>query len=201
MINAHSPKLDVIKLTGEEKFSHEGKELGFDALAFWRWSVSDIASNATRGILAEFIVAQALGIEIDVRNEWDDYDLTTKDGIKIEVKSSAYIQTWAQEKDTSPQFDISLRTHITLPGTGRYITKDNPSRIADVYIFALMKGKITKTNEPLNLDHWEFYVVKKEILDEHRGNKKKISLEQIKKIDIKGVSFDALRDTLKQVTA
>ena len=80
MLNTPSPKLKVVKLSGEEQITFNGNELEFDTLDFWRWSASDLASNALRGVFAEFIVAKALGIETTVRNQWDDFDLITKDG-------------------------------------------------------------------------------------------------------------------------
>lgn len=92
--------LDRIKATlktGQEKLIYNEKELHFSLLDFWRWSVSDILSNATRGRFAEFIVATAASIDIkQVRDEWGAFDLITPDGIKIEVKSAAYVQSWFQ---------------------------------------------------------------------------------------------------------
>jgi len=65
---------------------------------FWKLSVSDLLSNTTRGTLAEFIVAMAMDIDLsNFREEWDAYDLETKNGIKIEVKTSAYLQSWFQK--------------------------------------------------------------------------------------------------------
>ena len=84
--------------TGNESFQADGQNLGFDLLSFWRWSCSDLVSNATRGRLAEFIVAKALGISTDcVRDEWGAYDLTMGH-IKVEVKSAAFVQSWHQDK-------------------------------------------------------------------------------------------------------
>lgn len=80
--------------TGSEVFHASRQALGFALHDFWRWSVSDLVSNATRGRLAEFIVASALGISSDVRDEWSPYDLLSPEGLKIEVKSAAYIQSW-----------------------------------------------------------------------------------------------------------
>jgi hypothetical protein len=56
-----SDKLEELTITpksGEEQFHVEGEPAGFNLLSFWKWSVSDLVSNATRGILAEYIVAQ-----------------------------------------------------------------------------------------------------------------------------------------------
>ena len=93
--------------TGTEVLSYNGVNTKYSLLDFWRWSVSDILSNATRGRFAEFIVGTAIGLNPeDLRDEWDAYDLTTVDGIKIEVKSAAYIQTWNQKKISNISFSI-----------------------------------------------------------------------------------------------
>jgi hypothetical protein len=94
------PAMKAVRKTGQERFTLAGEPKELTLLNFWRWSVSDLVSNATRGRLAEFIVASALGVECDVRAEWDAYDLTTTEGINVEVKSAAYIQIWAQNTDS-----------------------------------------------------------------------------------------------------
>ena len=92
--------LQANRKSGKERLHDDGKDLGCDLLSFWQWSVSDLVSNATRGVLAEYIVARALGIPVDtkVRNEWSAYDLKTPDGVTVQVKSAAYIQSWAQKQ-------------------------------------------------------------------------------------------------------
>jgi len=86
-------KLKAIKAipkTGVEKISFENIETKYSFLNFWQWSVSDILSNTTRGCFAEFIVGTAIDLDVrNLRNEWDAYDLTTNDGIKIEIKSAS----------------------------------------------------------------------------------------------------------------
>jgi len=81
-------------ITGSEEFNNGGLKLPASLLDFWKWSSSDLLSNALRGVLTEFIVAMALGISIDKpREEWAAYDLVTNDGIKVEVKSAVYVQS------------------------------------------------------------------------------------------------------------
>ena len=100
-------QIALTQKTGEEALTNNGFKTPYNLLDFWRWSVSDILSNATRGRLAEFIVGTAMNINNEiVRKEWDAYDLKTKDGIKIEVKSSSYIQTWSQKKFSNIIFSI-----------------------------------------------------------------------------------------------
>ena len=101
------PQLLASRKTGLEHFRSGREPLPFDLLGFWQWSASDLASNALRGRLAEFLVAQALGVSHGVRAEWDAYDLRSQDGITVEVKSAAYFQTWAQSAPSKIGFDIA----------------------------------------------------------------------------------------------
>jgi hypothetical protein len=106
------PPLVVNRKTGAEPFRLGPTALGFDLLSFWQWSASDLVSNALRGRLAEFLVAQALGIADGIRAEWDAYDLRTRQGHTLEVKSAAYLQTWKQKgkRTVVPSVSLMRRT-------------------------------------------------------------------------------------------
>lgn len=67
---------------------------------FWRFALSDLRMNNTRGYLAEFIVARAVGATT-TRVEWDSYDVLAPSGARIEVKSSAYLQVWDHRESCS----------------------------------------------------------------------------------------------------
>jgi hypothetical protein len=92
-------KVEVKLKSGAEPFVSSGKHINYTLHDFWRWNESDLLSNATRGVLAEFLVATAIGIDIrKCREEWAAYDLETPEGIKIEVKSAAYFANMVSEK-------------------------------------------------------------------------------------------------------
>src|SRR6266852_730261 len=99
-----------MRKTGAEPFRTGGIGLGFTLLDFWQWAASDLVGNTTRGRLAEFIVARALGLGItDLRNEWESFDLVTPSNLKVEVKSAAYIQSWFQKSHSNICFVVSTR--------------------------------------------------------------------------------------------
>ena len=100
------PLIKAERKLGSEKLHEDSSETGIALLEFWQWSASDLSSNATRGLLAEFIVAKALGSRQEVRAEWDSYDVLSQDGIKVEVKSAAYIQSWHQRALSRISFGI-----------------------------------------------------------------------------------------------
>lgn len=173
--------------TGLEKFVNQDKQLQASLLDFWQWSSSDLLSNALRGVLAEFIVAMALGISIDKpREEWAAYDLVTKDGIKVEVKSAAYVQSWKQTKPSRISFSIKKTFVYDEYGKPLY---ESPRRQADVYVFCLLALEDEKRVEPMNLDQWEFFVLSSKNIDQHWGEQASISLGPLRKICGEGVDF------------
>jgi len=173
-------KLNEIKASpkaGSENLTEEGQIIEYNLSDFWKWSVSDLLSNATRGRFAEFIVGTAVGLDPkNLRNEWDAFDLVTKSGIKIEVKSAAYIQSWAQKKYSNITF--SIKSAIDIEAKGKLI----PKRHADVYVFCHLKHKDQETIDPLKMEQWDFYVVATSLLDKHHKGQKTISLTPLKKL-------------------
>jgi hypothetical protein len=166
--------------TGNEPLTVNGQKLDKSLLDFWRWNSSDLLSNATRGRLAEFIVASALDVDlIGSRDEWDAYDLLTKEGVKIEVKSSAYVQSWMQKAPSKISFGIK-KSHFWDEET----TKRVPIAIrsADIYFFCVLHHDRKETCDPLNLDHWEFYVLDTEELNSRAGNQSTISLNSLRRL-------------------
>jgi hypothetical protein len=135
--------------TGAEFLHESGQSIGPTFLEFWRWSASDLVSNSTRGVLAEFIVGSALGVPLDgSRDEWAAYDLLTPEGIKVEVKSAAYVQSWPQ-KNLSPIIFNVPKTKGWDPATN--LVDPELKRQSDVYVFALLAHTDKATVDPMNV--------------------------------------------------
>ena len=100
------PAIKSERLTGSESIVYNDNKIS-DLLSFWQWAYSDLVGNTERGVLAEYIVACALGINNEDRILWGRYDLVTPQGVTIEVKTSGYIQTWEQQKLSNIKFGIS----------------------------------------------------------------------------------------------
>ncbi len=178
--------------SGDEQFCADGKGLGYTLKDFWTWSASDLMSNVTRGHLAEFIVAKAIGAIEEVRNEWAAYDLTTRNGIKVEVKSAAYLQSWPQDDYSTIQFSIRKTKTLDLKKGGY---RGPAKRHADVYVFALLahkKENVTKDKEtvnPLELSQWDFYVVSKTRLGKYTRSESSITLKSLAKLSHGAVDY------------
>ena len=167
---------------GKEAFRVRGADVDFTIFDFWRWAYSDLLDNAARGVLAEFLIARALNYTCEPRHEWDAIDVRTKSGLKVEVKSAAYAQSWAQEKPSKISFDIASRKEAWDSETDTKVCFNPPERVADVYVFCLLGQPDDPCPDPMDLDQWEFYMLAKETLDQERRSQKTIALNPLKSL-------------------
>lgn len=180
--------------SGEELFKFKQNKLSFKLSDFWKWSVSDLISNATRGRLAEFIVAMATNVNLDTpRDEWAAYDLITPENIKIEVKSAAYIQSWHQEKPSTISFSIKPSFHWDSATNKQSKTKD---RYADVYVMCLLFTLDQKNINPLDMKQWKFYVLSVKEVNDYKRSQLSITLKSLEKLT-KPISYDQINQEIK----
>ena len=188
------PKIIAEKKKGTEKFQIKNQILNFNLSEFWSWNQSDLIENRTRGILAEFIIKKALDINSEKRVEWDNFDLITNKGKKLEIKSAAYIQSWEQKKYSEIKFGIS-------PTVG---TKSNPKydgikkRWTDFYVFCLLKNKDQETINPLDLNQWTFFVLETKILNENKPEQKTIGLNSLMELKPIECKFSELKKIIEE---
>lgn len=186
------PELDVFKPSARhenEKFHQSQMELGFSVLDFWRWAYSDLVTNTTRGVVAEYLVARALGCadKVSIRAPWNPYDLETRTGTKVEVKSAAYLQRWRQKKLTKVSFNVP-ETRAEDPDTAVF-SQEPPKRQADVYVFALLDHTDKRTLDPLNVDQWRFFVLSTATMNNKLKTKSILSLENLYELGASEVRF------------
>ena len=157
-----------------------GEPADFTLVDYWKWSASDLLTNTQRGVIAEFLVAKALGVADSPRLEWGWYDLATEKGRKIEVKSAAYHQSWSQEKPSDIRFNISPAQWLWDPETNTSTYHVKPVRASDAYVFCLLGRLLHIEPDPLDLDHWTFYVIRTKDLDFEVGTQKTIGIRPLK---------------------
>lgn len=193
--------LTAIKATpkiGNEHLTFNKKSVGYSLLEFWQWSVSDILSNATRGRFAEFIVGTAVEMNPKrLRDEWDAFDIKTDNGIKIEIKSASYIQSWNQKNFSAISFSIRKARYWD-PNAG--MSEDEAKRHADLYVFCLLKIKDQKMIDPLKLEQWEFYVLPTYKLDNYTRSQTSITLNSLQRLT-ESVNYDKLKSIIEKCCA
>ncbi len=184
-------RLKIRRLSGGlEVFHNNGIPHDFAVADFWSWSTSDLADNTTRGVLAEYIVARALAIPTDqARDDWGAFDLRTDEGLRIEVKSAAYVQSWTQKRLSTIQFVVSKRLGWD-PETNEMETE--PRRHADIYVFALLAHRDKTTIDPLDLSQWQFWAVRREISTNARAANTRSRCRRCSSLPVTPVGFEGL---------
>ena len=195
------PEIPIKKLNGKELFKNTGgKEISI--YDFWQYGFSDIYTNIIRGIVAEFIVENALREpnEIRCRNSWGDCDIILDDGTKIEVKCSSFLQAWPQNILSVPTFTgLKAKSLYWSDAVKKFVQDEEPDYKADIYVFALINQKDQDRLDLLDLGQWCFYVLTKERLREITKDGSSISLTKLRKDKVKSVQFIDLRSEITKL--
>ena len=181
----------VERLAGDTPIQSGGRSIDLTVADFWSWAASDLLDNALRGQLAEFLVGSALGcVAGKVRREWDAYDLLTADEIKVEVKSTAFLQAWAETSKGSVGFSVG-KSKAWDAETNTYAKEYR--RSADVYVFCYFACEDRSVANPLNVDQWDFYVVPTRVLDELIQDQKSIGLTSlVRRTSLPKLAYDEI---------
>ena len=174
--------IDVPLLSGAEEILP-----GVTVRDFWAWALGDLRLNANRGMLAQFLVARALGDERPRDDGWGNFDVLTPEGIKVEVKSSGYLQSWRQSRRSRIVFS-GLKA-LSWDDEGGYGAE--PEYRADVYVFAVHTCQMPSLYDPLELDAWQFYVPPASVIRDL--GQKSIGLSRLRALAGPPVTWAALR--------
>lgn len=162
----------------------------YTLLDFWSWAFSDVLTNTTRGMVAEFIVATALGIDINKpRDGWAIFDLTYKNH-GVEVKSASYHQRWYQQRISTISFNVPKRK-----GWDANTNKLDPisRRQADIYVLSLLGEKDREKVNPLNLNQWEFWIVDTSFFDNRARSQHSITYNSLLKEIGRPIRYNQLK--------
>ena len=138
-------------------------------LDFLSWAYSDLCDDVNKGIFAEWLVAKILGIKSPRRYLWANSDLETSNGVRIEVKASAYWQSWKALNPDGSLKDLSKviiqpDNKIRFGGLVARDTIDNSkqefgSLKSDYYCFCFHTEKNYEVWNAMDISKWEFYLV------------------------------------------
>ena len=190
-------RLKISRRTGRECFRVGDSDTDLKLLDFWQWSASDLVDNTMRGVLAEFIVASDLGVAHKHRIGWDAYDLETPSGVRVEVKSAAFLQSWFQKKHSNVCFNIRP--------TRKYDADTNEiasevKRQADIYVFCLLAEKDKSKLDPLDLGQWVFYVIPTSVLNEMFPTQKSIGLTALRRLSPCTAKYGQIKACIESLT-
>ena len=129
--------------------------------------------------------------------DWAPWDLTTPSGIKVEVKSAAYIQSWSQAGPSRISFGVAKR-RVVVGDSG--VLDNDPRHHAHVYVFALLTEMDQTVIDPLDLDQWELYVVPPSVLEQRERSQHSITLPSLRRL-AKELTWAQLADAVEHPQA
>lgn len=153
--------LPIRKLTGNEYVISNLELEDATVQNFWQWAFSNLLFNDVRGVFAEWLVAKLLNIPLSntIRDSWGEWDLLTSEGVKIEVKTSAYLQAWKQKGRYSQIKFSGLKGQVFNPELNRHTGEATFN--ADIYVLCLQIHRDKQTYNALDLEQWRFLVLTK----------------------------------------
>src|SRR4051794_32600201 len=125
-------RAQVKSLTGTERVGPA------TVLDFWRWAMGDLQMNTARGLVVEWLVAQALGDPSPFRVEWGPYDVKAADGTLVEIKATGLLQGWSTKRPSTPSwtFKAVRASKVWSDDLGADVPVDPMTRV-HVWVFAL----------------------------------------------------------------
>lgn len=189
------PAIDIRNAETDIITDSQGNEIS-SVLDYWKWAHSCLMDNAERGAFAEYLVACAIGGKGTGRVNWDKYDLVSEEGITVEVKTSAYLQTWGQNKLSAIRFGIP-KTHGYNPNDNTY--ESDMKRQAQVYVFCVHAETEQEKVNVLDTTQWKFYVLASKVLDESKdyADASSIGLGPLLKLGAVECRYEELHEVVK----
>ena len=176
-------------MDGKKKFTDDGEQLDYSLADFWEWYASDLMRGPLSGAVAEYVIAQALGIDCTCgRNLWAAYDLEYL-GHSIEVKSSAYLQK-KEHLHLSKHLVFNIDTH-----------KHNAEvkRHAELYIFCLIHCKDETLCDPMDLSQWTFYILPTAEIEKALGGQRSMSFRTLVSLNPTIATYKSLKEGVDEV--
>ena len=182
---------------GDCLFGSDDTPINAKVEAFWSWALGDLCDDDVKGWFAEWMVAKLLSIPSARRISWANSDLITPEGVRIEIKSTSYWQSWKLVDEYGqprprPTHKLPQDRAIGFGGLQARDARttscqsDPVTYKSDLYVFAFQHEKDESRWNALDLAQWEFYI---------------LAVEDVCTIPTKRIGLAALRAKQNPLTA
>ena len=169
-------------------------------LDFWKWAFCDLCDDDVKGIFAEWIIVKLLKSGNPRRISWSNSDIITAGGVRIEVKASAYWQSYklldefGQPRTITgsvrPEAKVIFSGLRSGDATGYQPAMERGLK-SHLYVFAFQKEQTPEKWNAMDLDQWEFFLLKKSDLQY-----KSVSLAELRANHGPSLNASGLREEL-----
>ncbi len=184
------------KLTGAEEFKNTGGRQ-FSILGLWQYGCSNFQFNLMRGMVAEFIVLNALLDDVgdDARDPTKGFDFLYRDK-KIEVKGASYLQDFGEKRHTEITWSDLKAQDLYQRPTTKLDPNGHIAYPADIYVLALLVHTDYPTLDILDVRQWCFYVLSRERLRKICGDLNYLPIYKLDRHGATPVSFSGLHSAV-----
>ena len=172
------------------------EEMRRDHSRFSRWVAQDLTNNRMRGLWAEWLLSERLGLIRDdsSRVGWDMVDIRLGDAT-IEVKTAGTRQQWS-DVPSSPRFSIAPQAFIWDAVANVTARLQPPRRTASLYVFCLHSCDDLTTASVLDERNWRFWVIRTAAINAAFPDQKSIGLKALRQLGT-GVGLDRAIEEIK----
>jgi hypothetical protein len=171
-------------------------------LDFWHWAFRDLCDDDIKGIFAEWMILKLLDLPGIRRISWANNDLVTTTGVTIEVKATAYWQSWKLLDAYGRILETPARpmsSEETIGFGGLTANDSEATNQADkartykseLYFFAFQNEKNPDVWNAMDLRQWEFYALRKSELTGARSIKLKTLRAKFERLSAAGFAQKA----------
>lgn len=140
---------------------------------FWQWAMADLCDDDVKGFFAEWLIHKLLGVASNRRVSWANNDLVTASNVTVEIKATSYWQSWkvlnaSGEPLAKRRYGATDESAIRFNGLR---ARDSTSVVdmsterglkSQIYVFAFQHETDIVRWNAMDLDQWEFYVLRSE---------------------------------------
>ena len=172
----------------------EFKGLDRTVTQFREWALADLKSPTTKGMIAEYLVRCAIGLDSAPALDWDYIDIRTESG-SIEVKSASALSNGPIPQPIDRSFGIAIKKRWDA-AANNWAPHDLTRRHADIYVFCLHNELDPQQAHPLDTAQWQFWVITSAMIDKKCGlNAKTVGVGRLKKM-AQAVFFQSLKNSV-----
>ena len=165
---------------------------------FLAWAYSDVMDSMSRGALAEFLVMQALKVDLRVRNPGDPIDIRyERDGYRasVEVKASSAVQRWPGDVH---RISFGIRKSLWWDHDGKV---HGPLRWGDCWVFCVFRPEardlLVARSKLFDVKSWRFWAVPRDWLPDSSS----ISLAHLIRLFGASVGYADLSDQIDEAVS
>lgn len=152
---------------------------GLTVADFWAWAYSDLLTPESRNAFAQFVVAAELDVANTARVTWTGEGLSYR-GALLRVRYAGHVAAW--------DVDVPAREGPRSTSDGKRAKWTREPELVDLgaegnanaYVICHAPERDGAALDPLDVSHWEYYVLPHHIVQREAGEQRTLELRRLR---------------------